>query len=99
MLFFLTAGDILTLQNGAGVPPPADFPVAVRAVHDMYADRRGEMRYALDALEQNMSPDNQSERHQIGFTRVGWREQDFKIRGAESGHTHFMTKLVLPGTI
>ena len=27
MLFFLTAGTISALQNGVGVPPPADFPV------------------------------------------------------------------------
>ena len=72
---------------------------SVPASYDRFADRRGEMRYAMDAFEQINKPGNQSEWHQIGFTRVGWREQDFKIRGAESGHTHFMTKLVLPGTI
>jgi len=47
------------------------------------------MRYALDAFEQIFTWIPSSERHQIGFTRVGWRKEDFKIRGAESGHTHF----------
>ena len=97
MQFSMTAGDILTLQNGAGVPPPRGFCRSVTASYDRYADPRGEMRYALDAFEQNFTRNISSERLQNWFTRVGWRKQYFKMRFLGSGHTHFMTKLVLQG--